>query len=81
MSERKLGGSMRYESMGPGAPHLMTRYVIGGRPVHAADASSGLSKGTVKDMRPHTKRQPGEVYKSAPFTIKRNRNLARAAEE
>ena len=79
MSLNKLGGSMRYEDMGPGQPVGSARYTVGGRSVHAADASSGISKGTVRDTRVHN-RQPG-AYKSAPFVIKRNRNLARTVEE
>jgi hypothetical protein len=77
MSLVKLGGSMRYLDMGPGAPVALTRYTVGGRSVHAADAASGISKGTVRDMRPHSKRDNSNTSgKSAPFTIKRNRNLA-----
>ena len=81
MSLQKLGGSNRYLDLGPGSPGTVTHYTLGGRSVHAADASSGISKGTVRDTRQHQKRGPGEAYKSAPFTINRNRNLARAVEE
>lgn len=72
MSLTKLGGSMRYQDMGPGAPKGANHYTVGGRSVHSLDASSGLSKGTVRDMRPHSKRDNGNTSgKSAPFTIKR----------
>jgi hypothetical protein len=72
MSLRKLGGSGRYEDMGPGSPGGVTRYSVGGRSVHAADVSSGLSKGTVRDMRPHSKRDNSNTSgRSQPFVIKR----------
>lgn len=72
MSLTKLGGSMRYLDMGPGVPHSVVSYTVGGRSVHSTDASSGLSKGTVRDMRPHSKRDNmNSSGKSQPFVIKR----------
>lgn len=78
MSLQKLGGSLRYLDLGPGAPRAPTNYTLGGRSVHAADAASGISKGTVKDMRPHTKNS-NTSGKSQPFVIKRR--LARPVDE
>jgi hypothetical protein len=72
MSFQKQGGSMRYEWLGPEHPIGATRYTVGGRSVHASDAASGITKGTVRDMRPHSKRDNMNTSgKSAPFTIKR----------
>lgn len=68
--EMKLGGSMRYLPMGPHSPKAMVGYTVGGRSVHSADASSGLSKGTVRDMRPHQKNS-NTSGKAQPFVIKR----------
>lgn len=70
MSLRKLGGSCRYADMGPGAPGGVVSYTVGGRSVHANDASSGLSKGTVAAMRPHRK-SGNHSGKAQPFVIKR----------
>ena len=69
---RKLGGSNRYEDMGPGAPVTRLSYSVGGRSVHANDASSGLSKNTIRDMRPHSKRDNMNTSgKAKPFVIRR----------
>ena len=64
---RKLGGSLQYEDLGPGVPRAATSYTVGGRSVHAYDASSGLSPGTITATR--QRRVTG--HRSAPFTIKR----------
>lgn len=80
MSFQKQGGSLRYEWLGPETPSPVTRYTLGGRSVHAADASSGISKGTVRDMRPHSKRDNMNTSgKAQPFVIRKR--LARPVEE
>ena len=82
MAFQKRGGSMNYDWQGPETPTAITRYTVGGRSVHDAAVSSGLSAGTVRDTRQHSKRsQPGEVYKAAPFVINRNKKLTRAVED
>jgi len=80
VSFQKLGGSLRYLDLGPGEPRAMKSYTLGGRSVHAPDASSSLSKGTVRDMRPHSKRDnTNSSGKSQPFVIKKR--LARPIED
>ena len=64
MSLQKLGGSLRYRDLGPGEPGSVFSASIGGRSVHAPDASSGLTIGSLKAIRPAVKGQ------RVPLTIK-----------